>query len=106
MTRLLHLLHRMLIFFSWFGSLLGKSEHLYRARFARPHEIRRLVSHAFSETALLLGRAPFGGIYQVRPEKARRELGNVLVVAPTRGGKGLLAVSELLTWNHSAIVND
>jgi type IV secretory pathway TraG/TraD family ATPase VirD4 len=33
-------------------------------------------------------------------------LGNVLVVAPTRGGKGLLATSQLLTWPHSVIVND
>jgi type IV secretion system protein VirD4 len=30
----------------------------------------------------------------------------VLVVAPTRGGKGLLATSQLLTWPHSVIVND
>src|SRR5205823_3842647 len=36
----------------------------------------------------------------------RRELGNCLVVAPTRGGKGLLAVSQLLTWKHSAVVFD
>jgi type IV secretion system protein VirD4 len=30
----------------------------------------------------------------------------MLVVAPTRGGKGLLAVSQLLSWKHSVIVND
>jgi hypothetical protein len=36
----------------------------------------------------------------------RIELGNLLAVAPTRGGKGLLAVSQLLTWPHSVIVND
>src|SRR5207248_6810484 len=41
-----------------------------------------------------------------RPTKARRELGNMLIVAPTRGGKGLLAVSQLFTWKHSVIVND
>src|SRR3954470_21236003 len=63
-------------------------------------------AHAFEGTSLLLGRALLGGIYQVRPRTARRELGNMLVVAPTRGGKGLLAVSQLLTWRHSAIVND
>jgi type IV secretion system protein VirD4 len=33
-------------------------------------------------------------------------MGNLLVDAPTRRGKGLLAVSQLLTWPHSAIVND
>jgi type IV secretory pathway TraG/TraD family ATPase VirD4 len=43
---------------------------------------------------------------KVRPVKTRPELGNLLVVAPTRGGKGLLAVSQLLTWPHSVVVND
>src|SRR5207245_3746815 len=38
--------------------------------------------------------------------RQRSELGNVLSVAQTRSGKGLLAVSQLLTWHHSVIVND
>ncbi len=42
----------------------------------------------------------------VRKTKHRPELGNLLIVAPTRSGKGLLAVSQLLTWHHSVIVND
>ena len=42
----------------------------------------------------------------VRQTKQRPELGNLLIVAPTRLGKGLLAVSQLLTWHHSVIVND
>lgn len=42
----------------------------------------------------------------VRPTVKRREIGNTLVVAPTRAGKGLLAISQLLSWQHSVIVND
>jgi type IV secretion system protein VirD4 len=42
----------------------------------------------------------------VKQTKHRPELGNLLIVAPTRSGKGLLAVSQLLTWHHSVIVND
>ena len=42
----------------------------------------------------------------VRRTKQRPELGNVLVVGPTGSGKGLLAVSQLNTWQHSIIVND
>ncbi len=42
----------------------------------------------------------------MQPTKTRREIGNTLIVAPTRGGKGLLAVSQLLSWQHSVIVND
>jgi type IV secretion system protein VirD4 len=30
----------------------------------------------------------------------------MLICAPTRAGKGLLAVSQLLTWKGSVIVND
>ena len=45
-------------------------------------------------------------VLRVRPTNARPELGNLLVVAPTRGGKGSLAVSQLLSWRHSAVVND
>ena len=42
----------------------------------------------------------------VRPQKTRSELGNLLVVGPTRSGKGLLATSQLLTWQGSVVVND
>jgi type IV secretion system protein VirD4 len=45
-------------------------------------------------------------VLRVKPTKTRRELGNMLVTAPTRGGKGLLAVSQLLTWPSSVVVND
>jgi type IV secretion system protein VirD4 len=45
-------------------------------------------------------------VLRVQPTETRRELGNLLVVAPTRGGKGLLATSQLLTWPHSVVVND
>jgi type IV secretion system protein VirD4 len=55
---------------------------------------------------LLLGVSHFKNLLHVRPTKTRRELGNLLIVAPTRGGKGLLATSQLLTWRHSVIVND
>lgn len=47
-----------------------------------------------------------GCVLAVRPTSTRTELGNLLAVAPTRGGKGLLAVSQLLTWPHSVVVND
>src|SRR3712207_62738 len=56
--------------------------------------------------SLLLGSTRFNHTLRVQSQKKRRELGNVLVVAPTRGGKGLLATSQLLTWPHSVVVND
>ncbi len=78
---------------------------LHRARFARIDELARLLSATPPPDGLLLGSRN-GHFVSVRPTTARRELGNLLVVAPTRAGKGLLAVSQLLSWKHSVIVND
>ena len=74
---------------------------------AFPHELEPLLCDR-PETApsLLVGVGPFGRVLRVRPTSDRRELGNMLVTAPTRGGKGLLAISQLLTWPHSVVVND
>jgi type IV secretion system protein VirD4 len=48
-------------------------------------------------------RALLGGC---SPTALRRELAHALIVGPPRSGKGLLAVSQLLTWEGSVIVND
>jgi type IV secretion system protein VirD4 len=100
------LLYRMYVFFNKILTLLFSNKQLYIARFARQDELESLVSPTFDESSLLLGKGFFNHFLRVRSTKNRRELGNLLVVAPTRGGKGLLAVSQLLTWQHSVIVND
>jgi hypothetical protein len=82
---------------------------LHRARFARTHELWPLFSASFVPDSVLLGTRRFllsKPLVTVRKTKQRPELGNLLIVAPTRSGKGLLAVSQLLTWHHSVIVND
>src|SRR6266699_5999808 len=82
---------------------------LHRARFARTHELWPLSSASFVPDSVLLGTRRFllsKRLVTVRQTNQRPELGNLLIVAPTRSGKGLLAVSQLLTWHHSVIVND
>jgi type IV secretion system protein VirD4 len=83
---------------------------LHRARFAKRSELTELLHTTPSPDGVLFGtRRDFLFLKRfvaVRPTTKRREIGNTLVVAPTRGGKGLLAVSQLLSWNHSVIVND
>jgi len=82
---------------------------LHRARFAHVDEIWPLLSSSFAPAGVLLGTRRFllgKRLVTVRQTKQRSELGNLLIVAPTRSGKGLLAVSQLLTWHHSVIVND
>jgi type IV secretion system protein VirD4 len=91
-------LHLILAFFS-------PDRRLHRSRFATTFELSQLLCHTPVADGLLLGSRNEGFV-TVRPTKTRAELGNLLVVAPTRGGKGLLAVSQLLSWKHSVIVND
>src|SRR6266566_4504494 len=82
---------------------------LHRARFAHASEVWPLLSSSFAPDGVLLGTRRFllfTRLVTVRQTKHRPELGNLLIVAPTRSGKGLLAVSQLLTWHHSVIVND
>src|SRR4051812_1358033 len=89
--------------------LLGQlflHRHLHVARFARLDELAGIVHHEPAGSTLLLGLTRFRQLLAVRSNQQRRELGNLMVVAPTRGGKGLLATSQLLTWQHSVVVND
>src|SRR5213082_1774247 len=82
---------------------------LHRARFAHLDEVWPLLSASFPFDGVLLGTRRFllrKHLMTVRKTKQRPELGNLLIVAPTRSGKGLLAVSQLLTWHHSVIIND
>src|SRR5687768_17257517 len=92
-------LHRVSSTLSWVQSQLPKPPKLYPNDFAQPHEIEKLLTSTWqNEAGLLLGVSPFNQVYSVRSTSERRELGNILVDAPTRGGKGLLAISQLLTW--------
>ncbi len=84
----------------------GFDKRLHRGRFARLDELTSITSANPDPTSLLIGVNHLKKFLLVRPNKTRRELGNMLIVAPTRGGKGLLAVSQLFTWKHSVLVND
>jgi type IV secretion system protein VirD4 len=83
---------------------------LHRARFAQWHELSGLLSRTLCPDGVLFGVRRLWLFFQrfvlVRPTRERREIGNTLIVGPTRCGKGLLATSQLLSWQHSVIVND
>jgi type IV secretion system protein VirD4 len=97
---------RLIVLCNRIRSFFQLSKSLHHARFAELHELTTLLTDKFDKTSLLLGVSRFNKMLRVRPTETRRELGNVLVVAPTRGGKGLLATSQLLSWPHSVVVND
>jgi type IV secretion system protein VirD4 len=101
-----HILHELAIVFSRIMAFFAKTDGLHKARFARAHELADMLTGSLPTDSLLLGVGALSRILHVRSTSERQELGNLLVVAPTRGGKGLLATSQLLTWQHSVIVND
>ena len=88
--------------------LFRRADHgLHGARFAHPHELAPLISHALTDGQnLLLGVWDGNRPVSVRPTPHRPELGNLAVVARTRGGKGLAAKAQILSWSGSLIVND
>jgi type IV secretion system protein VirD4 len=100
------IIYRLAVFFSWWHALWPKAETLHKDRFALDHEVSDLTTDSLPTDSLLLGINHFSRILHVRATPKRRELGNILVQAPTGGGKGLLAVCQLLTWGSSAIVFD
>jgi type IV secretion system protein VirD4 len=86
--------------------LWGFDKRLHKARFAAIDGAASIKAKDPPPNSVLLGVNLLKQFYLVRPTPTRRELGNVLVVAPTRGGKGLLATTQLFTWGGSVIVND
>jgi type IV secretion system protein VirD4 len=103
---LIRVFSQVVVFLSRISAFFRESQSLHTARFAALHELTSLLSHTFHGTGLLLGVSAFNHLLHVTPYTPQRELGNMLIVARTGGGKGLLAVSQLLTWRHSVIVND
>jgi hypothetical protein len=98
------LLYVLVVLFNRIFASFSHDRQLHNARFARLDELTSLSSPLQDvETSLLLGVNHFNHVLSVRPTKTRSELGNLLIVAPTRGGKGLLAISQLLSWKHSVI---
>ena len=82
-------------------------ESLYNSRYAYPYELLPLIGQGLSDAAsLLLGILDHQTILRVTAQPKRPELNNLAVLARTRGGKGLLAKAQILTWSGSLIVND
>src|SRR2546427_753596 len=65
-----------------------------------------MVPYHLPTDNLFFGIRQFFRILPVKSIKTKVLLGNFFLISPTRGGKGLLAVSQLLSFRHSVIVND
>jgi len=101
-----NLLYHLSLILSRLSAHFSSAEALHRDRVALDHEVSDLSTDSLPSDSLLLGVNHFSRILHVKATPKRRELGNILIEAPTGGGKGLLAVCQLLTWGSSAIVLD
>jgi type IV secretory pathway TraG/TraD family ATPase VirD4 len=79
---------------------------LHAERFSYPHERIAFSTETPSDDDLLLGIDEFGRYLQVTTNKRRKQLGNVLKVAPSQGGKSTGFKHQLKHWKGSVIVND
>jgi hypothetical protein len=78
-----------LVVFNWVYALLSRRPKLHAARFARVDELAKLMATTpDKEASLILGVGNLNHVLRVRPLKTRRELGNLLVVAPNPGRQG------------------
>src|SRR3954451_13298625 len=94
------------LFYNRFSASSSHDNHLHNSRFAEFYELESLLSSAMDGAGLLLAESRFSRLLRVKSIATRQELGNVLICGPSRSGKTLLQDSQLLTWKHSAIVND
>jgi hypothetical protein len=66
--------------------LFPQPEALHKDRFALEHEVSDLSTENLPTDSLLLGVNQFSRILRVKATPKRRELGNILIEAPTGGG--------------------
>jgi hypothetical protein len=77
--------------------LFPPKTQLHTDRFAYPAEFADITSVEMDGHSLLMGVAADNRILSVRPTPKQHEVGNILVDARTRGGKGILAIPQILT---------
>ena len=87
---------------SRFASHFASEKSLGTERFALPHEVAHLSSEKAHDYGLILGVDQFGRTLQITPTKNRPNLGNVLKVAPSQGGKSTdFKNSELTPYSRN-----
>jgi type IV secretory pathway TraG/TraD family ATPase VirD4 len=91
---------------NWLSKKFNKEHPLFHSSFATLSELKNLLCRQMDGAYLLLGIGEYGHILRVKSTDERKELGNVMVIGRTRCGKGLFAISQILSWTESLIVND
>ena len=88
------------------SSHFASEKPLGTERFALPHEMAHLSAETPHDYSIILGVDQFGRTLQITPTKNRPNLGNVLKVAPSQGGKSNDFKKQLRHFKGSVIAND
>jgi type IV secretion system protein VirD4 len=94
------------LFQSRLSSHFATEKSLGNERFALPHEVAHLSCENPHDYGIILGVDQFGRTLQITPTKNRPNLGNVLKVAPSQGGKSTDFKKQLRHFKGSVIAND
>ncbi len=92
-------------------SFYHKNDKLYDGAFLKLSDIKAMWlrrsprMREITRSSIMLGTLN-NKIIGVKPLKTKKELDHTLIVGPTRSGKGLNLISNLLSWKHSAVVVD
>jgi type IV secretory pathway TraG/TraD family ATPase VirD4 len=84
----------------------SQEKYLHNERFSYPHERIAFSTDTPADYGLLLGIDEFGRCLQITTNKNRKQLGNVLRIIATQGGKSTAFKHEAKYWKGSFIGND
>jgi hypothetical protein len=98
--------YNLTIILSRLSAYFSHEKYLHNERFSFPHERIGFSADTPSDYGLLLGIDEFGRYLQITANKKRKQLGNVLDVTPTQGGKSTKYKHQLKHWKGSVIVNN
>jgi type IV secretory pathway TraG/TraD family ATPase VirD4 len=104
------LLYTLAVFCDKLSARFSKEKDIFKARFARLWELAEIsldtVHITKKITGILLAFGQCNQVLCIFPTKDQKELGNMIVIAETRSGKGLHITTNLLCWPYPAIIND
>lgn len=90
----------------WFDKKDAYFKSMYNAHWATKEEIAGMFVKQFTGREVFLGYAYNQPIVLRAGLAGKKELGHVLIVGPSRAGKGLNATANLLNWTGSTVVVD
>jgi hypothetical protein len=102
--------YKLAVFFDKLSARFSKEKDIFKGRYARLWELADISFDKIHITkkmkVILLAFRKYNQVLHTHPTKDQKELGNTIVIAKTRSGKGLHIVTNHLSWPFPMITND